>query len=272
MGKLLKYDLRSCLRHMWPFWAAMAAMSLINGIIARFNFGGPSAGFLLKGFPVLLLVISVLVTIVVTLTYICNDFYNGLLGTPGYLMFTLPVKTSSLILSKCITAVILELFSFVVAGICGALLLGVMFANGAENTLQVVLTVIKTGKIPGTVWLLMAELLLMSLTLAASFNTHIYAASAIGQLFSRMRLPLSFLAYVLLGILSSQAVTHAATLISRVMPEFSVSFLFHSFQSALESLSSACKVIWLVIAVNFLLSAVYFLISWLILDKKLNLE
>lgn len=50
-------------------------------------------------------------TIVVTI----QRFRKNLLGDEGYLMFTLPVSTSSLILSKCITALIYAVLSFIVA-------------------------------------------------------------------------------------------------------------------------------------------------------------
>ena len=272
LGKLLKYNLRSCFRHMWPFWLAMTAMAVINGLTTRLSIDGGSAGFLLHGLPILLLVISVFVTFFGTLIYVCTDFYNGLLGTPGYLMFTLPVKTSGLILSKCITAIILEILSILVACISAALLLTIITPAGLADTVRAFFRMWGKVDISGNVCLLLVELMIMFLTLAAAFNTKIYAASAVGQLFGKARLAISFVAYILLGILTSMIVTRAAALFSNSLPSISITFTSVSFDNFEESVTSSCKVAALVTLYNLAVGAIDYFISWLILDKKLNLE
>ena len=52
---------------------------------------------------------------VLTLIFICERFYKGLLGDEGYLMFTLPASVSAHIGAKTLSALILELLSFLVA-------------------------------------------------------------------------------------------------------------------------------------------------------------
>ena len=115
LGKLIKYDLRSCFRKFWVLWVAMAALGVINGFSIRYvlqngNFSGFMT-FLLGILPIILMFVLVTALAIMALVYICERFYKGLLGDEGYLMFTLHASTAEHIASKAIVALILEIIS-----------------------------------------------------------------------------------------------------------------------------------------------------------------
>lgn len=106
LGKLLKLDIMFG----WKKFAAMAAAVVMTGIMLpyiRKFYVFPTWGF----FVGLCLIICAL-----CLYVCCQYFKSNLLGSEGYLMFTLPVKSGSIVLSKLITAVFWINVMFCAAG------------------------------------------------------------------------------------------------------------------------------------------------------------
>lgn len=109
LGKLLKYELKSYIRVFIPIYIAIIAMSFLNGI-----FGSSESlqmqfimSTVLVGLFVALFVLSIVITI--------QRFKKNLLEDEGYLMFTLPVRTSSIIISKYLASLIFTILSGLVA-------------------------------------------------------------------------------------------------------------------------------------------------------------
>ena len=98
LGKLMKYDLRSCLRKFWMLWAGLAALAVLNGytinhVLDNSRFDGLLA-FLFGVLPLILFFVLGIATAILILVFICDRFYKGLLGDEGYLAFTLPVSSA----------------------------------------------------------------------------------------------------------------------------------------------------------------------------------
>ena len=139
LGKLMKYDLRSCLRKFGPLWIAAVALSVLIGLSFRYvvDVEGGRSGlitFLLGVLPSMVLFGLFVAMAVLALIFVCERFYKGLLGDEGYLMLTLPASAGAHIASKGLTALILELASALVALLSGFLLVTVYrpagFAEG----------------------------------------------------------------------------------------------------------------------------------------------
>ena len=137
LGKLMKYDLRSCLRKFGPLWIAALALSVLIGLSFRFIVDiktGTLLTFLLGILPSMALFGLFVAMAVMALIFVIQRFYRGLLGDEGYLMFTLPVSAGAHIASKGLTALILEVVSALVALLSGFLLVAVFrpagFAEG----------------------------------------------------------------------------------------------------------------------------------------------
>lgn len=111
LGKLIKYDLKSMLKTIVPLWITVIVLS---GIFAIKYWGGATNTMDMGNntFDLVLFIVlfSVAVAIVVmNILFVVQRFWNGLLKEEGYLMFTLPVTTRSLIMSKALSALIISL-------------------------------------------------------------------------------------------------------------------------------------------------------------------
>ncbi len=113
--KLLKYDLKAIARLWWIGAVISVAAAVAGALLFRFAIsvldGGTDSVFLqllsiLALIVGLLSVFAVLLSYVFTIILIFTRFYKHFFTDEGYLTFTLPVKRSTLFLSKTVSAVI----------------------------------------------------------------------------------------------------------------------------------------------------------------------
>lgn len=120
LGKLLKYELKSSAKFFVPMYFAILAITTLNSIFMRKNlFVGAQ--------PIINMVVGALFIALTTLTVviIVRRFKKNLLGNEGYLMFTLPVSSSKLILSKYISALIWIFLTIIVT-----MMVVIIYSNG----------------------------------------------------------------------------------------------------------------------------------------------
>ena len=274
LGKLIKYDLRSCFRKFWVLWAALAALGVLNGFTIRYVLEKGHLGgfltFLLGILPIILMGVLVIAIGIMALVYICERFYKGLLGDEGYLMFTLPATTAEHIASKCIVALILQVVSFLVGALTAFLVALVYDPSTLFEFLGQIPKWLSEIDFPqGTAWLI-AEFAILCLVGIAVSNLQIYQAIAIGHLGQKHRGGLALLAYVgintvvsiLLGLLGDKGINRFARMFTFSLDET-------GFHGAMGSIAGAmgAMLLW-----HLFLGAVFFFGTKLILDNKLNLE
>jgi len=109
LGKLLKYDLKAGARLMPIAYAAVALLCLMSWILNLIDIS-PYKEFL----SIILILISVAI-VFASMIYSMVRYYRGVYGAEGYLTQTLPVKHSSIVISKVISAFIFYVISFAVA-------------------------------------------------------------------------------------------------------------------------------------------------------------
>ena len=112
--KLIGYETKAFGRIMLPLYAAMLGFALITGLSLRFmpeNFTSGLPGVLLFMLYGILMMSIVVMTCVLSVT----RFYKNLLGVEGYLMFSLPTDTGTLIASKVISVILWSAMSTVTA-------------------------------------------------------------------------------------------------------------------------------------------------------------
>ena len=267
LGKLIKYDFRSCWRKFWPFWLAILVMSLLCGIGYRLEarLHDNVMRLLSGGLPFILLFFICSATLLVAIVYICRQFFTGLLGDPGYLMFTIPARTWQLISSKAIVALLLELLSLA-AGMLGAglfILIGkweemkVFFGDIAEAVRDHSLP-----QIPGDVIGFFLLLFLLALVFFLSVNLHVYASISIGHLARKNRVLLSVASYVGIGFLM--------TVIGILLGEMGIwANVVHALQVGALEANAAVGTLILGLIIE---CGIYFLVSHEILQHHLNLE
>ena len=127
LGKLMKHDFRALSRTLFPLQIGILGGGLVATLLTALtirlgensaNTGGSALlRELIMGVSAtasVLIGIGIMASALVTLLLICYHFYRSFLGDEGYLTFTLPVKTSSLVLSKLFTGMFWVLINGVV--------------------------------------------------------------------------------------------------------------------------------------------------------------
>lgn len=147
LGKLLKYELKASARTLLPLYAGTLLIALVCGIsiavqISNMNkfhqsmadgvavtfssFSDPTDGGLYTfiGFSKLLVFAFCIAVTVLTIMSVVQRFNHGVVGNEGYLMFTLPVKQETILLSKLLGAIIWTLASILVVFLVGVIIGG----------------------------------------------------------------------------------------------------------------------------------------------------
>lgn len=277
LRKLIKYEFKATARVFIPLFLAMLLLALINGL-----FMGPNTSeenpllTTLRGILLFVYIMVIFSLIVATLIITIQRFYKNLTGDEGYLMFTLPVRTSSLIWSKLMVAVIWELFSLIV------------------TAASVFLLFIRQPRLYGEFWGHFTQFWEESRSLyGAPFETflwlmaifvlievvvsilQIYTAIAIGQLFRDHRVLIAIGSYFGIAIVVQivYSLLSLAPFVSR-MQEF-----VDSMQVPANSAASAAPLFELmnaiipgVLIMDAVLGMVFFLVTNYIFKKRLNLE
>lgn len=272
-GKLVKYELRSSGRTLLPIWCAVLALSAINAVLfSRPSFSAPDSRIALLLTSILPLVLFALWVAmgVLTLIFVIQRFYSGLLKSEGYLMFTLPVRTSALIGSRLLTATVMEL----AGGLIGILGIVIILAsqNGVNLTIDFgdLFQVMKLEP-QAARWVIVAlvELVVLGLLSICEGNLRIYMSIALGHLSRRRRGVVALAAFIGLSVAISVLNVWAAALGVQVLPGSWLDWLAGRewVDYALPSMA-----LGLLILRALVLCAIWWLGTQRILARRLNLE
>ena len=114
LGKLLKYELQSLIKKMWPLYVVLFCCSIGSSLICNSlipDLAEYHEDLLLFRLFTLILYGLIIALGVVTFVQIVNRFRKSLLGREGYLLFTLPVSVNTHLISKIISVVILGIMN-----------------------------------------------------------------------------------------------------------------------------------------------------------------
>lgn len=245
LGKLLKYDFRSIGRILFPVYGAMLVAAILLGLSSR----NTNVSLTIAIIYSVLLIAAMVMTVVLVI----QRFYQNLLGSQGYLMFTIPVSTGTHIFAKVLTALIWGLIGVLVVVLSGVLI--VVFdpsLGGFQGIGEMMNAMFQVHLNPEDQKTLLFSIVLGILTVTA-LVTRIYASISVGHLWSGHRLLGAFLAYIGFQILVFWLISGIGL---SVVPD-----LILNEQAMLAEL-----------LVPLLQIVFYGAITWLILDRRLNLE
>ena len=258
--KLLKYDFRAMWKQFSLIWGAALALALANRFSIFWDVDDHAIGLsdtTTSGITVFAFMSVITAMFVIAVIFVVNRFSKGLLGGEGYLMFTLPVRSWQLVLSKLICALVSWVGCVMVA--FASLFIMIPF-NWAELFQFPFWSDIFRGimKHPD-VLVLMTEFCLVILSFVVLLIASMYLAMAVGHLFSRHRRLISVAAFIGLYIL-------IANVYGRV-------FSYRFIQSLMNTVNVNAYSSMLTAAAIMLIPAAIFLaaVCW-ILENKLNLE
>ena len=178
LKQLLKYEFKATGRTYGGLYLALVALAVLSGFSLRSSSKDNFASLLLFAY----MVVAVAVAVVSVMT-IVTRFTRNLLGREGYLMHTLPVTESQLILSKLISSVVWMLCSSIVGIFSFAVMLLALSLNSAAlqqlpELWQKVVEIFRMTGSSGWLWLIFETL--NGLVALVSSILCIYAACMIG--------------------------------------------------------------------------------------------
>lgn len=118
LRKLMKYEFKATGRVMLPLYGALLGFAIINKIFIGTNMNEINMDFL-GGIPTIITMLGYFATMVAvfvgTIFITVQRFYKNLFGDEGYLMNTIPVKSSQNIVNKLVVSIIWTIISGFIA-------------------------------------------------------------------------------------------------------------------------------------------------------------
>ena len=267
LGKLLKYELKATSRVFIPLYIAILVVSIVNGLSLNLEILN------IQGLATIVLMCLFISLFVITIVVTIQRFNKNLLKDEGYLMFTLPVSSKHLVLSKYLTSLIWTFLSFVVAFLSFTIIFMIptykyfdfsYFINEFNLLFSNMLNLNILGQ-----FLKIILLMIISYTI---FIFNVYLALSVGQLpiFNRFRNVSSFIGFLVINLL----ISYAQNIVSLFVNDASVSIeAIDNINYAISSVTSiVSKGLNIAIVINLIIILVLFFATTYILDKKLNLE
>ncbi len=279
LGKLMKYEIKSCGRIFFPLYIIVLLFSILSGLFINFDDG-------MHNFEIIY-VIGVLVAfglfvamVVLTIVFIVQRFNKSFLGDEGYLMFTLPVSQKKLVLSKFFTSLIFIIMTSIVV-LASIFIIAITASYKLNDVIDIAAILGTTGTIIVDNLLNIIFYIFNILVDYSVFILTIYLAITIAHLptFSKHKIISVLGALIILSIIQTLALNTVDLIMPDVLTEqvetildklllqnsFNVR-LFCKVALSVTSYQIAVFIVNLVIAI-----ASFFGISYL-LENKLNLE
>ncbi|MGL5692850.1 MAG: ABC transporter permease [Peptostreptococcaceae bacterium] len=268
LGKLLKYEFKSTARVFLPLYATLLVVAILNGFFLNSEIFNVQ-GLLMMVFGALLIALFV-----VTVIVLIQRFNKNLLGDEGYLMFTLPVKSSSILLSKYLVALLWTFLSVIVSVIAFFIIVLIPLYMESSAEFLGYLDILKEAinVVFGREYLPYAiNMFLLMFTTYSTFIFTIYLALSMGQLpvFNKHRNLASFISFIGINVVFSFIKNTVIVMFYDVVGEQ----ILLNMQDPISGVGSILYNGFVAgIVMNFVLLVGLFIGTKFILDKKLNLE
>lgn len=268
LGKLLKHEFKATARLFVPLYITVVVFSIINRLIIPIYNMSDTSPFIYKMAVVIGMfayITAMVGLVLMTLVVMIQRFYKSLLGDEGYLMFTLPVQPWMHIVSKLAISMLWTVVSTFVG--IGTILLTFskyIFTPEFYNEWSRMSSQLREAL--GSYGVIVSlESIIMILLSIASAILLIYASIALGHLFNKHKLIISFGMFVGLRTVSQL-----------LMLPFVLFFTFKtdSIQAmgVMPDMGFINGFILVTILYLCIITAGYYLLTNYILKKRLNLE
>lgn len=268
LGKLLKYDFKALARLLLPLYGGLLALGLITGFMLPVTDSSDNVLIAIAvTVLVILLVVLTVASFVLTLIMMIKRFHKSLLADEGYLSHSLPVTTEEHLLSKTISSFVFYLVATLCAGMTYVILIVTVFARseGLPSWDQVGDLWNEVMKhITAEGWVLFWLFILLMLIQIIGKCLKIFTAMLIGHMANDHKIFFSFLSWI--------GLTAVESIITRVLTFTqlnSSSIYMTTLSEDIVGVSTPLVIGSIIMYVVFI--AVYFVLSDLIMKKKLNL-
>ena len=261
LGKLLKYEIKAMGRVMLPLYGVLLFVAGLLALNLRLGMN-PAIRQIVDKFAVIsgfLFVIGIIAVGVVMIVMIVQRFYKNLLGTEGYLMFSLPATTLEHILSKGLSALLWIIIGGVAGIAAGFLMVGIV-SDVPEFLRQIRELRDMFFSSWTTEFVLFIVLIIVGLMESLC---KVYAAISVGHQFNSHRLLFSALAYIAFGIIEM--------VISLPLSSDGVAFGKIIGKIVDTNGMPPASALWILIVISLIGILIYGALAWYLLDRRLNL-
>lgn len=264
-GKLMKYELKATYKWYLIISGVLAILSIFAGLLASSVITGASTftenTALTIGSIVVLVIFAGYIGLTLTnYIIIIRRFYNNIFGREGYLTWTLPTGSHTVLLAKATSALIWSIFCFISLILSLLIFLGVIGLAQQQNIFDLLGPLFEhIGS--SLIW----QSLLFQVLATISGILMLYCAISLGQLFINSRIVMAFVFGFILWVVLS--------IIGRLFPSISISELSRTATMSSDTLSD-------ILVVNFIpayiyevvkIVAMYFTVHY-VTKFKLNLQ
>ncbi|MDY2881291.1 MAG: ABC transporter permease, partial [Romboutsia timonensis] len=246
-----------------PLYIAILVVSIVNGLSLNLEI------FNIQGLATIILMCLFISLFVITIVVTIQRFNKNLLKDEGYLMFTLPVSSKYLVLSKYLTSLIWTFLSFIVALLSFTIIFIIptykyfdysYFINEFNLLFSNMLSLNILGQ-----FIKIILLMVISYTI---FIFNVYLSLSVGQLpiFNRFRNISSFIGFLVINLLISYVQNIVDNAFVNIEAIDNVNYSIDSISSIVS------KGLNVAIIINIIIILVLFFATSYILNKKLNLE
>lgn len=268
LSKLIRHEFRATGRVMLPLYLILLVLSLGANISTRRMLGTDIRILNLLGSLLLIAFIAAIFGVcIMSLVLMAQRFQKNLMGDEGYIMFTLPVSVHEHIWSKLLVSSVWFIVTIVVVFIaCGILVSDVQFIKGIFEMLQRIFRDVTMPDAMNSV-LFILEFILLAFVSCAAFSLQFYAALSVGHSFPNHKMALSVAAFFIFQFIMQFLTSLLIICLDNLrVPEY-VSSLWN-----LEGWAAMHAVIILMICAVAVYGAVYYAITAVTLQNRLNLE
>ena len=272
LRKLLKHEFRATARIMGPLYGIMLVLSVCANFSARvlLNGNGSTGSHILAMLGSLLMVafvIGMIALVVMSIVLMVNRFRTNLMGDEGYVMFTLPVSSHQLVWSKIIVSTVWFIATFVVECLAGLIsffdisffrdVFSSEFFHRMGEELHLIVTEFGLN-LPA----MALEIIVLCLLACAVLCLGFYAALATGHSFPNHKMALSVLFFFVFQFVGGAILMAADSLYGR----------FFDWTLTVDGMGVFHLMMLFGILCTLAVGAVYYVITAVMLKKRLNLE
>ncbi|VED66967.1 MULTISPECIES: ABC transporter ATP-binding protein [Streptococcus] len=245
-GKLMKYELKATYKWYLIISGVLAILSIFAGLLASSVITGAATytantTYTIVGIIVLVIFAGYIGLTLTNYIIIIRRFYNNIFGREGYLTWTLPTGSHTVLLVKVTSALIWSIFCFISLILSLLIFLGVIGLAQQKNIFEELGPVFEhIGS--SLIW----QSLLFQVLATISGILMLYCAISLGQLFINNRIVMAFVFGFILWVVLS--------IIGRLFPSISISELSRTATMSSDTLSD-------VLVVNFIPAYIYELVK-----------
>lgn len=281
LKQLLKYEFKATSRLYGGLYLALALLSVMMGFTFRQETTPLAVNVNFQRFEAGLAIVYVSVILAIAVLCFVNTvrrFYQNLLGREGYLMHTLPVTETQLIVSKLLTSMVWVLCSMLVGIVCITAMVSIgvfdseTFGMVDWDSWKKLVSYLFDG-LGAKFWMILFWSIVINLTRLASIILCVYAACMVAHQFKKHVMVAGIVAYAAMNMVENQITRVLGTDDVGLIMDVHVRFLYYSSGESNASALLTTNVGYLIcFAVTAAIAAAYFFLTRWLMKNKLNLE